>query len=140
MASYGLWPPIHVLTCPCCLTNALDIIPMKAERVKTLPVPASAIPQAASPVGKRRAKKGAGPRYERREDCGAHLGVRVPAPATATDKAVQRHAQEPDEHVIWMDTTSGAVFMIVSPKYCGEISGLEHAWDRLRSHLQVNRL
>jgi hypothetical protein len=68
------------------------------------------------------------------------MGVsRVPAPA-ATDETVQRQAQEPDEHVIWMDTTSGAVFMVVSPKYCGEISGLEHAWNRLRSHLQVNRL
>jgi hypothetical protein len=26
--------------------------------------------------------------------------------------------------------------MIVSPKYCGEISGLEQAWETLRSHLQ----
>ena len=109
------------------LTKTMEIIPMKVESVMTLP--ASTLPQAVSPVG---AKKGNGRLYGRREDRGATLEMALPA-ASTTDQPVQRQTQELDEHVIWMDTTSGAVFMIVSPKYCGEVSGLEHVWDRCRA-------
>lgn len=69
---------------------------------------------------------------------GDPLGMIASAPAPA-DKPVQGPAEELDEHVLWMDPTTGAVFMTVAPVYCGEVSGVEHAWDMLRSQLQRNR-
>lgn len=82
--------------------------------------------------------EGSGLRFGPREDRGARYDVPVPAAATI-DMAVPSQTQEPDEHVIWLDTTSRSAFMIVSPKYGGEISGWEHAWEALQLHLQGNR-
>jgi hypothetical protein len=113
------------------LTN--EMMAMNRRKETTLnPLPAASNPQAASLVGKRGANKKSRFPSRRREDHGGPLEMVVSAPSAT----VQNQSQEPDEHVIWMDTIGGAVFMIVSPKYCGEISGLEHAWEKLRSHVQ----
>jgi hypothetical protein len=107
-----------------CPRLTIEMMDMNRRKETTLnPLPAASIPQAASLVGKRGAKKQSGVPRGRREDRGGPLEMVFSAPAVT----VQNQLQEPDEHVLWTDTIGGAVFMIVSPKYCGEISGLEQA-------------